>query len=101
MALAMIEGAERRGVLRAGRRVVEFTGGSTGSSLAFICAVKGYSLTLVSSDAFSPEKLRYVIDQDWYGELPRSYYYDADHQRSSHSGTLSQQQLSAWLGKKG
>ena len=48
-----------------------------------------------------PEKLRYVIDQDWYGELPRSYYYDADHQRSSHSGTLSQQQLSAWLGKKG
>jgi cysteine synthase len=58
MALAMIEGAERRGVLRAGRRVVEFTGGSTGSSLAFICAVKGYPLTLVSSDAFSPEKLR-------------------------------------------
>lgn len=58
MALAMIEGAERRGVLRAGRRVVEFTGGSTGSSLAFICAVKGYPLTVVSSDAFSPEKLR-------------------------------------------
>jgi cysteine synthase A len=58
MALAMIEGAERRGVLRPGRRVVEFTGGSTGSSLAFICAVKGYPLTLVSSDAFSPEKLR-------------------------------------------
>ena len=38
--------------------MVEFTGGSTGSSLAFICAVKGYPLTLVSSDAFSPEKLR-------------------------------------------
>jgi cysteine synthase A len=58
MALAMIEGAERRGVLRPGRRVVEFTGGSTGSSLAFICAVKGYPLSLVSSDAFSAEKLR-------------------------------------------
>lgn len=58
MALAMIEGAERRGVLRPGRRVVEFTGGSTGSSLAFICAVKGYPLTLVSSDAFAEEKLR-------------------------------------------
>ncbi|GAA1577044.1 cysteine synthase A [Kribbella sancticallisti] len=58
MALAMIEGAERRGVLRPGQRVVEFTGGSTGSSLAFICAVKGYPLSLVSSDAFSPEKLR-------------------------------------------
>jgi cysteine synthase A len=58
MALAMIEGAERRNELRPGQRVVEFTGGSTGSSLAFICAVKGYPLSVVSSDAFSPEKLR-------------------------------------------
>ncbi len=58
MALAMIEGAERRGKLRPGMSVVEFTGGSTGSSLAFVCAVKGYPLKLVSSDAFSPEKLR-------------------------------------------
>jgi cysteine synthase len=58
MALAMIEGAERRGELRPGMSVVEFTGGSTGSSLAFVCAVKGYPLKLVSSDAFSPEKLR-------------------------------------------
>jgi len=58
MALAIIEGAERRGALRDGIRVVEFTGGSTGSSLAFVCAVKGYPLSLVSSDAFSPEKLR-------------------------------------------
>lgn len=57
MALAMIEGAERRGALRPGQRVVEFTGGSTGSSLAFVCAVKGYPLSIVSSDAFSPEKL--------------------------------------------
>jgi cysteine synthase len=58
MALAMIEGAERRGTLRPGMSVVEFTGGSTGSSLAFVCAVKGYPLKLVSSDAFSSEKLR-------------------------------------------
>lgn len=58
MALAMIEQAERRGTLRPGRRVVEFTGGSTGSSLAFVCAVKGYPLSIVTSDAFSPEKLR-------------------------------------------
>jgi cysteine synthase A len=58
MALAMIEGAERRGDLPPGRRVVEFTGGSTGSSLAFVCAVKGIPLSLVSSDAFSEEKLR-------------------------------------------
>jgi cysteine synthase A len=58
MALAMIEGAEQRGALRPGQRVVEFTGGSTGSSLAFICAVKGYPVSLVSSDAFSAEKLQ-------------------------------------------
>src|SRR5215475_11307191 len=58
MALAMIEGAERRGELQPGQRVVEFTGGSTGSSFAFVCAVKGYPLSVVSSDAFSEEKLR-------------------------------------------
>jgi cysteine synthase A len=58
MALAMIEGAERRGVLTPGMRVVEFTGGSTASSLAMVCAVKGYKLILLSSDAFSEEKLR-------------------------------------------
>jgi cysteine synthase A len=58
MALAIVTGAERRGELRPGRRLVEFTGGSTGSSLAFVCAVKGHPLALVSSDAFSSEKLR-------------------------------------------
>lgn len=57
MALAMIEGAERRGDLRPGMTVVEYTGGSTGSSLAFVCAVKGYTFRVVSSDAFSSEKL--------------------------------------------
>ena len=57
MALAMIEGAERAGRLRPGQTVVEYTGGSTGSSLAFVCALKGYPLRIVSSDAFSPEKL--------------------------------------------
>src|SRR6266581_8655364 len=57
MALAMIEGAEARGVLRPGMRVVEFTGGSTGSSLAMVCAAKGYRFVVLSSDAFSREKL--------------------------------------------
>ena len=57
MALAMIEGAERRGALRPGMRVVEFTGGSTGSSLGMVCAAKGYPLVLLSSDAFAQEKL--------------------------------------------
>jgi len=57
MALAMIEGAERRGVLKPGMRVVEFTGGSTGSSLGMVCAAKGYPFVVLSSDAFSQEKL--------------------------------------------
>ncbi len=60
MALAMIEGAERRGTLKPGMRVVEFTGGSTGSSLGMVCAAKGYRFTAVSSDAFSEEKLRTI-----------------------------------------
>jgi len=57
MALAMIEEAEKRGDLRPGMTVVEYTGGSTGSSIAFICAVKGYRFKVVSSDAFAREKL--------------------------------------------
>jgi cysteine synthase len=57
MAVAMIEGAEERGALRPGMRVVEYTGGSTGSSLAMVCAVKGYRFTAVSSDAWAREKL--------------------------------------------
>jgi len=57
MALAMIERAERRGVLRPGMRVVEYTGGSTGSSLAMVCAIKRYPFHPLSSDAFSAEKL--------------------------------------------
>jgi len=58
MALAMIEGAEARGSLRAGMRVVEYTGGSTGSSLALVCAIKGYPFVPVSSDGFAREKLQ-------------------------------------------
>jgi cysteine synthase A len=58
MALAMIEGAEQRGDLAPGQTVVEYTGRSTGSSLAFVCAVKGYPLRIVTSDAFAAEKLQ-------------------------------------------
>jgi cysteine synthase A len=58
MALAMVEGAEKRGDLRPGTTVVEYTGGSTGSSLAFVCAAKGYHFQVVSSDAFAVEKLK-------------------------------------------
>ena len=58
MALAMIEEAEKRGDLRPGMTVVEYTGGSTGCSLAFVCALKGYRFHVVSSDAFAKEKLQ-------------------------------------------
>jgi cysteine synthase A len=60
MAQAMIEEAEKDGRLDPGGTVVEYTGGSTGTSLAFICAVKGYRLRIVSSDAFSQEKLDHM-----------------------------------------
>lgn len=56
MALAMIEAAEADGRLKPGGSVVEYTGGSTGVSLALVCAVKGYPLDIVTSDAFSQEK---------------------------------------------
>src|ERR1051326_1463787 len=57
MAHAVIATAERDGRLKPGDTVVEYTGGSTGASLALICAAKGYRLRIVSSDAFSREKL--------------------------------------------
>jgi cysteine synthase len=57
MAQAMIAGAESDGRLRPGDTVVEYTGGSTGASLALVCAAKGYRLRIVSSDAFSQDKL--------------------------------------------
>lgn len=60
MALSMIEEAEKRGDLRPGMAVVEYTGGSTGSSLAFVCAVKGHRFRVVSSDAFAQEKLQTI-----------------------------------------
>ncbi len=58
MALAMIEAAEERGDLQPGQAVVEYTGGSTGSSLALVCAIKGYPLRIVCSNAFAEEKLQ-------------------------------------------
>ncbi|SFC28691.1 cysteine synthase A [Bosea sp. CRIB-10] len=60
MALAMIEAPEADGRLKPGGAVVEYTGGSTGVSLALVCAVKGYPLHLVTSDAFSKEKLDHM-----------------------------------------
>jgi cysteine synthase A len=56
MALAMVEAAEADGRLKPGGSVVEYTGGSTGVSLAFVCAAKGIPLQIVTSDAASKEK---------------------------------------------
>jgi cysteine synthase A len=60
MAQAMISRAEDDGRLRPGETIVEYTGGSTGTSLALICAAKGYHLHIVTSDAFSQEKLDHM-----------------------------------------
>src|SRR4051812_2997577 len=56
MAQALIARPEADGRLKPGYTIVEGTGGSTGASLAMICAVKGYRIKIVTSDAFSREK---------------------------------------------
>jgi cysteine synthase len=58
MALAMIEGAERDGLLSPGTTVVEYTGGSTGPALALVCRAKGYRARIVISDCFSDERIQ-------------------------------------------
>ncbi|NRO96041.1 pyridoxal-phosphate dependent enzyme [Paraburkholderia sp. NMBU_R16] len=61
MARAAIEAAQADGRLQPGSTVVEYTGGSTGASLALVCAAKGYRLKIVTSDAFSEEKTRTTL----------------------------------------
>lgn len=58
MALSMVEGAERRRDIKEGGTIVDYTGGSTGSSLAMVCATKGYKARFFSSDAFAEEKIQ-------------------------------------------
>ncbi|GAB3918579.1 PLP-dependent cysteine synthase family protein [Mucilaginibacter boryungensis] len=60
MAYAMIDEAEKRGELKPGMTVVEYTGGSTGTSLAWVCSMKGYKFIAVSSNAFAKEKLQAI-----------------------------------------
>src|SRR5215470_18140946 len=59
-AQAMISRAEADGRLKPGDTIIEYTGGSTGTSLALVCAAKGYRLRIVTSDAFSREKLDHM-----------------------------------------
>jgi cysteine synthase A len=61
MAQAVISRAEEDGRLERGYTVVEYTGGSTGTSLALVCAAKGYRIHIVSSDAFSRDKLDHMV----------------------------------------
>ena len=61
MALGVITKAEQDGRLRPGGTVIEYTGGSTGASLALVCAAKGYNIHVVSSHAFSQEKLDHMV----------------------------------------
>jgi cysteine synthase A len=56
LALAVIEDAERRGVLKPGMTVVEATSGNTGIGLAMVCAQKGYPLVLTMAESFSAER---------------------------------------------
>ena len=60
MAEAVIARAEEDGRLKPGYTVIEYTGGSTGTSLALVCAAKGYRIHIVTSDAFSREKLDHM-----------------------------------------
>src|ERR671935_1761269 len=58
MALSMIEGAERDGLLSPGTTVVEYTGGSTGPALALVCRAKGYRARIVIADCFTEERFQ-------------------------------------------
>src|SRR6185295_4189080 len=58
MALSMIEGAERDGLISPGDTVVEYTGGSTGPALALVCQAKGYRPWIVIADCFTEERMQ-------------------------------------------
>jgi cysteine synthase A len=61
MALAMIEGAERDGLISPGDTVVEYTGGSTGPALALVCRAKGYRALIVMADCFTEERFQLML----------------------------------------
>lgn len=42
-------------------------------------------------------RLRYQVDPRWYGELPRSYFYDAQHNRTALTGAMTAEHLDSWL----
>lgn len=65
-----------------------------------MAVLEKYSLTNADSWIFGDsytERLRHAIDPQWYGELPRSYFYDHDHKRNAVSGILKERELNNWL----
>jgi cysteine synthase A len=74
MALAMIEGAERDGLLSPGDTVIEYTGGSTGPALAMICRAKGYRCLIVMADCFTEERFQLIRALGGEIEETRSLY---------------------------
>ena len=72
MAQAVITRAEQDGRLKPGDTVVDYTGGSTGASLALVCVAKNYRLHIVTSDAFSQEKLDQDRRREGNGATPRA-----------------------------
>jgi cysteine synthase A len=58
MARAMIEGAERDGLISPGDTIVEYTGGSTGPAVALVCRAKGYRALIVIADCFTEERFQ-------------------------------------------
>jgi len=70
------------------------------SSEQLAAVLESHQLHKTESWVFSgagAERLRYEIDPDWYGEIPRSYFYDRNHQRIALSGALKKEQIEAWL----
>src|SRR5215831_19893194 len=74
MAVAMIEGAERNGLLHEGDTVVEYTGGSTGPALALVCRAKGYRCLIVMADCFTEERFQLIRSLGGEIEETRSQY---------------------------
>ena len=65
-----------------------------------VAVINNYNLAAVDNWIFSSgqtEKLRYFVDPQWYGELPRSYLFDSAHRATAHSGVLTQNQFDRWL----
>lgn len=71
--------------------------------VAASAALKDFRMDREESWIFADDaqKLRYEIDPDWYGELPRAYFYDASHQRAGVSGRLSRERIEIWLDASG